>query len=313
MLSRWVISLLFAAMCCSASCRAAVAMSKPDGDQLNGTQASKVVFDLFSAMVNVNMTRMADLLLDDMQFIVLGQPSHCSCIWNGKTAFVDHISGVLALFNLTVSWVNQAIASYDRVIIDIGFSFISVPRKQLAVMPQTMIMITIGQDAKGIWKVKTWLEMGMTSNNSEPNAQWMDKAFQQLNTGFSTKNLGMIVPLLADNFTFSNYDAGQTSLPQSFNKTVFLDSVAKFFPTLDAKSFYVRQLYASCRFAFYMTVEPTIINRVPRVIQSMGVFGFNWGDLNGGKARINMWYRFESIMPGNPYTIPAKIPDPVNN
>jgi len=284
---------------------------------LNGVQAQHVYIKLMDAIVNANMTALADICDDNMTFIVVGwapndQRSPDACWKRGKDAFVKHVQGFVTLFNLSVAWIDRSTASYDTVFVQVGFSFVGGPKHSLVVAPQTMQMLTIVQNEKKEWKIGNFLEIGSWHNSTRD--ELMLNTWEQIGEAYSNGNISVFKQLLAQNASVSPYIAGSTSAAGPYNRTQFIDFLSARFATQAYASVVISNLFASCRFAWAVATIPWIdVTGKPHVKRFMAILEFEYDALSNGTPLISNWWEGLEYIPGNPFPVPPRMPDPKNN
>ena len=290
--------------------RRAFGHSDGTGEVLNGVQAQAVYIQMMEAIVHSNMTALAEVCDENMTFVVEGWLKD-DCWPRGKTAFIAHIHNFVTLFNLTVAWIERSTAAYDTVFVDVGFSFVGGPQHKLVVAPQTMQILRIVKDAKGVWKIGYFLEIG--SWHSSKRDTLMVNTWLNIAQGISTKNMSLFAPYLAPNLTALPFVAGATSAPEPLGRSTFLKMVEARWAEQAYGSVVTAHAFASCRFGWSTATFPWIDKSGgPHVFRLMFMFEFEYGALSNNIPLITKWWQAIEEIPGNPYPVPPRLPNPVN-
>jgi len=287
------------------------------GDVLNGQQAQAVYIQMMEAIVNANMTALAEVCDDNMTFVVEGWAPNAdrapdACWPRGKAAFVAHVHGFVTLFNLSVAWIERSTAAYDTVFVDVGFSFVGGPQNKLVVAPQTMQILRIVKDKAGVWKIGYFLEIGSWHTSARDTL--MVNTWMTLAKGISTTNMSLFAPYLAPNLTALPFVAGATSAPTPLGRSEFLKMVQARWNEQVYGSVVTAHAFASCRFAWATATFPWIDKSGgPHVFRLMFMFEFEYGALMENIPLITKWWQAIEEIPGNPYPVPPRLPNPSND
>lgn len=294
--------------------RAHMPSASIESDVLNGDQAQHVWLQMMHAIVTSNMTALADVCDDNMTFIVEGwapnnERAPDACWPRGKDAFVAHVSGFVSLFNLSTAWVNQQMAAYDTVFVDVGFAFVSSTRAQMTVAPQTFQILQIVKSADGKWRIGYFLEIGSWHNSNR--TQLMTNTWLTIANAISTKNASQFEPFLAPNMTAIAYTLGANISTPWVNRSTFVGEVYGRWKIQAFGNFVTAHTYASCRFVWATATFPWIdVAGNPYVYRMMVMLELAYEDLSNDIPIVTKWIQIKDMGPQNPFAVPRPIPDP---